>query len=331
MAGKTMKTTRFAFALAAAVTMAAAPALAQEKFPSRPVDVVVPWGPGGGADAMARQAARLAEPILGVAMPVANISGASGNAGMTRIATNPADGQTVGVLIAITVSSWATGLGTARPKDFTVVGFMQNSPSMLLVPKDSPFKTAKELLDHAKANPGKLRVATSGYGSQDDITLRYLASKGYPMTNVPFARPAERYASTVGAHTDVIYEEPGDVVQFIKSGDLRPLLIFDDSRHESFQDVTTSKELGLQISDLPNFRTLVVKAGTPEDKVKVLRAAFDKVLASPEWKKFCSDTFTCVAKPLNQEEAQKEIVGFYDTVQKYMQAFPQVKEGAKGG
>lgn len=331
MAGKTMKTTRFAFALAAAVTMAAAPALAQEKFPSRPVDVVVPWGPGGGADSMARQAARLAEPILGVAMPVANISGASGNAGMTRIATNPADGQTLGVLIAITVSSWATGLGTARPKDFTVVGFMQNSPSMLLVPKESPFKTAKELLDHAKANPGKLRVATSGYGSQDDITLRYLASKGYPMTNVPFARPAERYASTVGAHTDVIYEEPGDVVQFIKSGDLRPLLIFDEGRHESFPDVTTSKELGLQISDLPNFRTLVVKAGTPDDKVQVLRAAFDKVLASPEWKKFCSDTYTCVSKPLSPQEAQAEITSFYDTVQKYMQQFPQVKEGAKGG
>ncbi|MGQ9368178.1 tripartite tricarboxylate transporter substrate binding protein [Azospirillum sp. ST 5-10] len=314
--------------LAAAAVMAAAPALAQDKYPSRPVDMIVPWGPGGGADAMSRQAARLLEPILGVAVPVTNISGASGNAGLTRVATNPADGYTAGVLIAITVSSWATGLGTTRPKDFQVVGFMQNSPSMLFVPKDSPFKTAKELLDHAKANPDKLRVATSGYGSQDDITLRYLASQGYPMKNVPFAKPAERYASTVGAHTDAIYEEPGDVAQFVKAGSLRPLLMFEDARHPSFPDVMTSKELGMSISDMPNFRTIVVKAGTPPEVVETLRGALAKVLQSDEWKAFCADTYTCVDKVYTAEESQAAVQKMYDTVARYLQQFPQVKQQA---
>lgn len=320
----------FAAACVAATALAQiGPSFAAEDYPSRPIDMIVPWGPGGGADSMARQAARLAEPILGVAIPVANISGATGNAGLARVTTNPSDAYTLGVLIAITVSSWAAGLGSSSPDDFTVVGFMQNSPSMLLVPRNSPFKTAQELFDHAKANPGKLRVATSGFGSQDDITLRYLETKGYPMTNVPFAKPAERYASTVGAHTDVIYEEPGDVAQFIASGDLRPLVIFDDDRHEAFPDVTASKELGLEISDLPNFRTLVVKADTPPERVTVLREAFDKVLASPEWKEFCAKTYTCVAEPPSPEEAQQIVRDFHATISGYMERFPQTKEQVK--
>lgn len=291
-------------------------ACAQDKYPSRPIEIIVTFGPGGGADTMGRKMSQLLEPLLKVPLPVSNIGGASGNAGLTKLLTNPADGYTVGTMISLTVASWASGLGTARPDNFTVVAITQNSPSMLFVPMDSPFKTVKELLDHAKANPGKLKVATSGYGTQDDITLQYLASKGYKMTNVPFAKPAERYSSPLGKHTDAIYEEPGDVAQFLKGKQMRPLVVFDDERHASFPDVPDSKELGFDISDLPNFRTLAVPAKTPPETVAVLSKAVNQVLESAEWKTFCSDTYTCVSKKYSPQESQEIVKNFYGTVQK---------------
>lgn len=309
-------------AIGLSVAALAGPALAQEQYPSRPVEVIVTFGPGGGADLMGRQVSRLAEPILGVAMPVTNISGASGNAGLTRLLTSPPDGHTVATLIALSVSSWAAGLGSAKPADFQVVAMMQNSPSMLFVPKNSPYQTAQDFLDATKKQPGKLRVATSGLGTQDDITVRYLASQGFTTKNVPFAKPAERYASTVGGHTDALYEEPGDVAQFIKSGDLRPLIVFADQRHESFPDVMASKELKLEIGDLPNFRTIAVPAQTPEAVVRKLADAMNQVLDKPQWKEFCQSTFTCTDK-MSPDQAQKVVADFHDTVKGYLQRFGQ--------
>ncbi len=308
-------------------SLSAAPGvLAQEKFPSRPIEIIVTFGPGGGADSMGRKMSQLLEPVLKVPFPVSNIAGASGNAGLTKLVTNPADGYTVATLIALSVSSWAAGLGTARPDDFAIVAVTQNSPSMLFVPTDSPFKTFKDLLAHAKANPGALKVATSGYGTQDDITLMYLAKKGYKMTNVPFAKPAERYASPLGKHTDAIYEEPGDVAQFLASKQLRPLVVFDDEKHASFTEVPTSKELGFEISDLPNFRTIAVPAKTPKERVAALSAAVKTALESAEWKKFCAETYTCVTRHYTPAEAQEYVKAFYMGTQKYLKDMKEVKE-----
>lgn len=316
---------RSAFALGLLAACLSAPAGAQEKYPSRPIDVIVTFGPGGGADLMGRKFAQLAEPLLGVAMPVANISGASGNAGLTRLVTDAADGHSAATLIALSVSAWAAGIGNHKPDDFAYVGMMQSSPSMLFVNKDSPFKTFKDLEEFAKANPGKLRCATSGYGTMDDITLKYLTTKGVKIVNVPFGKPAERYASAVGGHTDMIYEEPGDVAQFLKSGDLRPIVVFDETRHDAFKDVVTSKELGLEINDLPNFRTIAVSAKTDPAKVATLAAATAKVLATPEWKEFCASTYTCTAA-LSPEETKTAVKKFYETVRGYLEKFPTTTE-----
>ncbi|MDP3672131.1 MAG: tripartite tricarboxylate transporter substrate binding protein [Telluria sp.] len=307
--------------LAAAIALSSMnAAFAQEKYPSRPIEMVVTFGPGGGADAMGRKMSQILEKKLGVPMPVSNVAGASGNAGLTKLMTNPADGYTAATLIALSVSAWASGLGTARPEDFAVVAVAQDSPSMLFVPADSPFKTAQQFLDHAKANPGKLKVATSGYGTQDDITLKYMASLGYKTTNVPFAKPAERYASPLGRHTDAIYEEPGDVAQFLQAKQLRPLIVFDDNRHAFFKEVMTSKELGMQISDLPNFRTIAVPAKTPPERVKLLADAVNAALDTPEWKEFCAATYTCTKK-YTPQEAQAHVAQFYQRVKQYQKAF----------
>jgi len=300
-------------ALLAVTPLFAGPAQAQADYPSRPVEMIVTFGPGGGADLMGRQMARQLEPLLGVSVPVSNVAGSSGNAGLTRLKTSAPDGYTIGTLISLTVASWASGIGDNAPDDFRVVAVVQSSPSFLFVSSNSPHQTVEALFDYARANPGDLTVATSGYGTQDDVTLQLLAGGGIEMANVPFEKPAERYASPLGGHTDVIYEEPGDVAQFIKAGQLKPLVVFDKQRHPAFPDVPTAGELGIDISGLDNFRTVAVPADTPDAVVAKLEEAILAATDSDDWKAFCEQTYTCI-EPVTGAAAQETIVGFRDLI-----------------
>lgn len=297
----------------AAAILAPAGIAGAQAYPERPIEMVVTFGPGGGADLMGRQMARLMEKPLGVSIPVSNVAGASGNAGLTRLRTDAADGYTIGTLISLTVASWASGLGDSKPEDFQVLAVVQNSPSFLFVAPSSPHQTAEELFAYAKEHPGELTVATSGYGTQDDVTLKLLAKGGVEMVNVPFQAPGERYASPIGGHTAVLYEEPGDVGQFLKAGQLIPLVVFADERHPSFPDVPTSAELGQDISGLDNFRTIAVRAGTDAAVVEKLQAAVEESVASDEWQQFCSETYSCV-QPVTGEDAQKMIADFLQLI-----------------
>jgi len=305
------RTTLRSVVIAGAVALTGA--ASAQNYPDRPIELIVTFGPGGGADVMGRQMAQLLEGKLGVSIPVTNVGGASGNAGLTRLRTSPADGYTMGTLISLTVASWASGIGDNAPEDFRVVAFVQSTPSFLFVAADSPFETAEQLLEHAKANPGELTVATSGYGTQDDVALITMAEQGYDMANVPFSAPGERYAAPLGGHTDVIYEEPGDVVQFLESGEYRPLMIFAADRHPEFPDVPTSGELGLEMVYLNTFRTLAVPAATPDDVVARLEAAVVEAALSEQWQAFCAQTYTCL-EPLTGDAAQEEIRVFYDAI-----------------
>ncbi|MFG6083476.1 tripartite tricarboxylate transporter substrate binding protein [Paracoccus litorisediminis] len=302
--------------VAAGLALSSGMALA-DAYPERPVEMVVTFGPGGGADVMGRQMGRLMEKPLGVAIPVSNVAGASGNAGLTHLRTNPADGYTLGTLISLTVASWASGLGDSKPEDFRVISVVQNSPSFLFVSADSPYQTAQDLFDFAKANPGQLTVATSGYGTQDDVTLKLLAGGGVKMENVPFQSPGERYASPIGGHTSVLYEEPGDVAQFLKAGQLKPLVVFSMERHPAFPDVPTSAELGHEISGLDNFRSIAVRADTPPEILTRLEAAILEATASADWQKFCTDTYSCI-QPVTGDAAQKMVTDFLQLVSKQL-------------
>ncbi|MBO9457172.1 tripartite tricarboxylate transporter substrate binding protein [Paracoccus sp. R12_1] len=227
--------------------------------------------------------------------------------------TDAPDGYTIGTLISLTVASWASGLGDSNIDDFEVLAVVQNSPSFLFVPASSPYQTAEDLFAYAKENPGELTVATSGYGTQDDVTLKLLAKDGVQMENVPFQSPGERYASPIGGHTAVLYEEPGDVAQFLKAEQLKPLVVFSEERHPAFPDVPTSTELGYEISGLDNFRTVAVRAGTDPAIVEKLQSAVEESVASEEWQKFCAETYSCI-EPVTGEDAQKMVQDFLQLI-----------------
>ena len=139
------------------ILVLAGPAAGQEKYPSRPVDFIVTWGTGGGADAMARQIANLAQPTLGVALPVSNVPGASGNTGMAQLINAKPDGYTIATFIQDTLMTIPMGLARYTVDDFEWITRTQVADSFLFVKADSSFKTAPELFKHAQANPGKLQ------------------------------------------------------------------------------------------------------------------------------------------------------------------------------
>jgi tripartite-type tricarboxylate transporter receptor subunit TctC len=288
-----MSLTRRHFLLAGSA-LAGAPlgrfAYAQDKYPSRPIEMVVPWGPGGGADQLARKAGKLLEPIIGQSMPVVNVPGGTGATGMAKLMASPADGHAAAIYIA---DSHALLTGTdARwtMDDIVPAAVMLQAPSFLFVGQNSRFKTWADFESEAKANPGKLKVATLGFGSVDDFTLSYLAGKGIKVVQVPFSKPGERYISILGNHADALYEQAGDVAQFLNGKQMRPILVFAAERFSAFKDVPSSKEAGYNIT-LPQFRAVVLRAGTPPDRVKALSDALAKVAASDEYKAFLAEQF----------------------------------------
>ena len=300
--------------------LARGPVAAQEKYPNRPVDFIVTWGTGGGADAMARQISMLAQPHLGVAIPVSNVPGAAGNTGMAQLLNAKPDGYTVATYIQDTLMTIPMGLARHKVDDFEWVIRTQVADSFLFVRADSPFKTAQELLKHAQANPGKLRVAATGFGTVDDVSVRFLEKKGAKMITVPYPKPGERYAAALGGHAEVLYEQAGDILQYLKAGQLRPLVIFAEKRHPAFSDVPTSKELGIDLT-LPQFRGIVTRKGTPPERVQGLAEAFRKAMETPQWKKFAEEWYFAPDSYMSPDRFGKWVAAEVDTLERLVKEF----------
>ena len=292
-----MRSTSRSFAMLVAVAISAAlfggKAVAAG-YPERPIELIVPWGPGGGADQLARLVSKLMEPMLGQGIPVVNVPGGTGGTGMAKLLSAPADGYSMAIYIA---DSHALLAGKDARWAVITVAVMIKGPFIFV--KRTANKTWADFEKAAKANPGKLKVATLGFGSVDDFSLTVLDRGGVKVIQVPFSKPSERYVSILGGHADALYEQAGDVAQFLNGKQMRPILLFGEKRLAAFKDVPASYELGYKVA-LPQFRSIVVRAGTPPDIVKKLSDAMAKVYATPEYKKFLEEQY---ADPNSFEDA----------------------------
>lgn len=279
-------------------------AAAQDKYPSRPIDFIVPWGPGGGADLLARTAGKLMEPMLGVSLPVVNVPGATGQVGLSKLVNGPADGYTMEVMIGDTYSLFGFPNPRFKLSQFTLLGIMIQQPSGFYVKESAPWKNWKELLAAAKTKT--LRVATTGFGSSDDITINYFRSLGYHFENVPYAKPGERYTSILGDHADVLYEQTGDVRSYVDSKQMRPVILFYPKPVDigPFKGVPVTGQYGIHIS-LPQFRAVIVKAGTDPAIVAKLSDALREVAKAPEFKKYLDDQYADPDSYLPAKEANE--------------------------
>jgi tripartite-type tricarboxylate transporter receptor subunit TctC len=293
--------------------------LAQKKYPDRPVDLMVPMPPGGGADQFGRKISPILEKYFGKPFPVANFIGAGGNTAMQRLQTARPDGYTMSVYMGNILCSWAAvGLGDFKVEDFVWLARMIKQNSAMFVKSDSPIKDANELIRLAKEK--ELKVAFHGVGSYDDISVRYLVSKGLKLVGIPYAKPSERYAAPLGGHTDLLYEEPGDVRSFLDSKQIRPILFFSKERSKFYPDIPTTYELGYQIA-FPNWRGVVMKSGIPEGMIKALEKALMEIVNQPVWKDYLKDEMAEPDSFLGPVEFSKAVIEEYRLLDAFAREF----------
>jgi len=272
----------------AAVFSMLQPALAQDIYPSRPIEFIVPWGPGGGADQLARKIAPALEKELKVSLPVINVAGATGQTGLNKMLTSAADGYSVSIFIADTLAVLMDPATKWKIGDLVPAAVMIRQPSAFFVAQNSPLKTWADVEREARKRP--LKVAITGFGSADDLHVIFFKGKGYQLTAVPFPKPAERYSSVLGGHADLLYEQLGDVKSFLDGKQMRPILIFSEARFPAFGDVAASYELGHPIA-ISQFRSIAMKAGTAAQRVKAVSDALAKVAATDDYKAWLKDQY----------------------------------------
>ena len=305
-------------ALVAALIAAPLHALAQEAYPSRPIEMIVPWGPGGGSDQTGRKVAKLLENELKVSLPVVNVPGATGNTGILKLIAGRNDGYAIAVLSADTLyANQISGAQKWTLADLTPIAVMIQQPSGFYVAEGSRFRTWSDVESEAKSKG--VKVAISGFGSPDDVTIGFFNSKGLKLQPVPFANPGERYTSLIGGHTDIMYSPLGNVRGMVDSKQMRPIIVFSDRRVPEFKDVPTSKELGYDVT-LPQFRAIVVKAGTDPQRVKAISDALARVYADKEYAEFLKMSLAAEDSYVPAKDASAFMQGEFETVRKVLSA-----------
>ena len=266
----------------------ALPAAAQEKYPTRPIEFIVPWGPGGGADQLARKLTPGLEKELKVSLPVINVAGATGQTGLNKMLTQPNDGYSVSVFIADTMAVLLDAKTKWKLEDITPAGIMIRQPSAFFVAEGSPMKTWQDVVAEAKKRP--LKVGVTGFGSADDLTVIFMNGKGLQLQSVPFPKPAERYTAVLGGHADLVYEQLGDVKSFLENKQMRPVIIFADNRFPAYGNIPVGKDTGHDIV-INQFRSIVLRSGTDAARVKAVSDALAKVAATSEYRSWLKEQY----------------------------------------
>jgi len=284
-----MRARPMAFALLLLATTAPT-AAAQEAYPARPITLVAPFPPGGVADLTARPVAAALEKVLKNPVGVVNKTGAAGAVGMQFVATSRPDGYTLLLaLSSIAIIPEADKL-FGRPPAFTVDQFVplaliSADPTILVVPADKPWRTARDFIEDARKRPGQISYSSSGiYGTLHmamellshaaDIKLRHLPTPG--------AGPA--ITAILGGHVEALASGPAAVIAHIQSGKLRPLASWGVERHPALPDVPTFKELGLPGAEFYIWAGVFAPKGTPAPVVARLESALRQAVAEPEFR-----------------------------------------------
>ena len=277
-----------AFTLAA---VACSSVLAQA-YPSRPITFVVPWGAGGGTDTTARYFAAMMEKELGQPVNVVNRTGGGGVVGHSAIASAAPDGYTIGMItVEISMMHWQ-GMTELTPASYTPLALVNADPAGFTVKADSPFKSVKEVLDYAKANPGKLKASGTGQGGIWHLALAGLLNDAkIPQTAIPWvpsngAAPAMQDLAAGGV--DVVTCSLPEARALIEAGKAKPLAIMDSKKTPLFPNVPTMKEASGSAWTVSAWRGIAGPKGLPKDVENKLATTIKKIWDSKEFKEFAT-------------------------------------------
>lgn len=310
----TRRSTRRSLIVAgSALALAPRLALSQDKYPSRPIEFIVPWGAGGGADQLARRTGKLLEADLKVSVPVINVPGATGNTGMAKLLSAAPDGYSMAVFIADTLATLAGGKGRYKLSDVVPLGVMIRQPSGLFVKQDSKWKTFDDLL--ADAKKGDLKAAVTGIGSADEMHVASFNEKqGTHFRAVPFASPGERYSSILGGHADVLVEQAGDVKSFVDSKQMRPIVFFADKPQVGHEGIALANRYGVPLA-ISQFRAIVVRAGTDPKHVQTLADALERAARTDDFRKYLAEELAFADSFIPAKDAARFIAGELQTIE----------------
>jgi len=277
---------------AVALVFAMSAGAAGAAYPERPITFVVPWGAGGGTDTTARYFAAGLEKELGQPVNVVNRTGGSGVVGHSAIATAPPDGYTIGMItVEISMMHWQ-GLTELTPASYTPIALVNADPAGFTVRSDSPFKSVKEALDYAKANPGKLKASGTGQGGIWHLALAGLMNDAkIPQTAIPWvpsngAAPAMQ--DLVAGGVDIVTCSLPEARPLIDAGKAKPLAVMDSKKTPLFPDVPTMKEAAGSGWTVSAWRGIAGPKGMPADVQQRLATAVKKIWDSKEFKDFAT-------------------------------------------
>ncbi|MFC7551595.1 Bug family tripartite tricarboxylate transporter substrate binding protein [Pseudoroseomonas wenyumeiae] len=271
--------------LAALAMPAIRPAWAQDKWPSKPVRVVVPYAPGGGTDVTTRALAEALGSSLGQTFVVENRAGANGIVGSEAVMHSPADGYTLMVVTSTHVMSrYITPNIPFDPlKDFTPIAMTARYPLVLMTAAKSPFNSLGDLLKAAKEKPGAIAQGTSD--AQSSFTANQFAKRaGVDMIEIPYRGSGAYLAELTGGHLPVAWGSTATAMPLLGAGTVKVLAISSDKRSAFLPDVPTLGESGVQGADFTGWFGMFAPAKLPEAIAEKLNAEVLKAMGTPALK-----------------------------------------------
>jgi tripartite-type tricarboxylate transporter receptor subunit TctC len=269
------------FAAGLGALAASAPALAED-FPTHAIEIVVPFGAGGGTDALARAFADNARKHLAQPFVINNKPGASGVIGWSDVVNAKPDGYKLALMTVELTILPHMGLSKFGVEEFTPIARMNFDPAAITVKSDAPWNTVEEFLAAAKKANGELKVGNSGNGSIWHLAAASIEDKtGVKFSHIPYQGAAPAVLSLLGGHIDAVAVSPAEVAPHLASGKLKMLAVMADQRLKSFDKVPTMKERGVDVS-IGAWRGLGAPKNTPKEVIEVLKVAAQKTMNEPQ-------------------------------------------------
>lgn len=256
------------------------------KFPTKNIEIIVPFAAGGGTDIVTRAVANPTQSKLGQPVVVVNKTGGGGAVGMGEGAVAKADGYTLTTITVELVTLPHLGMVSFDHSKFEPILMMNRAASAITVPVDAPYKTLKEFLDYAKANPGKVKVGNSGPGAIWHLAAAAVEQKaGVKFNHIPFNGANPAVTALLGGNVDAVTVSPGEVLTHVQAGKLKILGVMDDKRSPIAPDAPTLKEAGYDVV-VATWRGLAAPKGTPKDVITTLHDSFKAGMETAEFKDF---------------------------------------------
>jgi putative tricarboxylic transport membrane protein len=261
--------------------------------PSRPVEIVVHTGPGGGNDVLARAIAQIAEKekLLPVRIQVVNKPGGGGAVAAAYLFEKKGDPNTIGLF----TGSWVSNpIISAEAKvslqDLTPIARLVLEPALIAVKADAPYKTMKEFIDAALKSPAQLRQAGGSITSRDNVVRQVLMkATGANWAFISFPGGGERISALLGGHVTMMVLEPQEAGEHIRAGSMRVLAQVSDRRLAGYPAVPTLKEAGFDVAIVPQVRGVIGPPGMPAENIVYWEDLFARLNRTASWKKYLAD------------------------------------------